>query len=458
MASAEPAAGLAFAGDFTFSAARAASIVPGGTGFVDFGYSSSEQGFHSAFVELRFDSTAGSLLVSATARGVTGALVGDPPLLEFGPVVEGCAAAARSAGFLNDGASGVVVDELALDPLTAPFTVAPPTLPAALAPGALLTVEVTPGVAPAGTWDADLVARTSEGLEARVHLRLLVEPGGTPITESFVVAPSTAVDVLFVVDNSGSMADDQDILASNFDAFIEAAANDPDLDFHLGLTTTDVLGGTGGPFVGPFLRDSTVGLSARFAEQARVGIDGSGLELGLDAMRRALDDYAGTTNAGFLRPTAALSVIIVSDEEDSGDIPDVASLDPSAARPPEAYVEFLRALKAGSLTNAQVLFSVVGIPLWAPRYQQVAAEFGGVFLDITAADWGSQLSTIGNATFGLQRLFRLGSPPLAGSVTVTVDGVATTAFTVLPGTQAVLLDAPPPEGASVEITYLAGCQ
>lgn len=454
---AAPVAGLAFSSDFSFSAARASTIPPGGTGYVDFGYTSSEPGFHSAFIELSFDATAATLLVSASARGVVGGLVGDPPLLELGPVVEGCAAAPRSAGFLNDGGAAVSVDSLRLEPSTAPFDLALPALPITVAPGALLSVPVSPRATAAGTWEADLIAHTSEDVQAAVRLRLQVEAGGSPVTERFVVAGQTAVDVLFVVDNSGSMMDDQEILANNFDAFIEAAAEDPNLDVHLGVTTTDVLGGTGGPLVGPFLRDSSGGLASAFGDQVRVGVGGSGLELGLEAMRRALDDFAHTTNAGFLRPDAALSVIIVSDEEDSGDIPEVAALDASAARPPESYVEFLRGLKAGSLTNAEVLFSVVGIPLWAPRYQQVTLALGGVFLDIAAPDWGTQLSTIGSATFGLQRLFRLGSVPAAGSVVVTIDGVATTDFSVLPGSQSVLLDEPPPEGAVVEITYQAGC-
>ncbi|MBI1947226.1 MAG: choice-of-anchor D domain-containing protein [Deltaproteobacteria bacterium] len=453
---AAPADGLSFDDGFTFSAARLATVAPGGSGSLDFGFTSSNTGSHSAFVSLTFAGTAAELLVSATARGVAGALVGDPPLLEFGPVVEGCPTEARSAGFLNDGAALVSVDAIELDPPTAPFDAPPPTLPMALEPGALLSMDVAPRLAPAGTYDADLVARTSEGLEARVHLRLHVEPAGSAITETFVVAGSTAVDVLFVVDDSGSMFDDQEILAANFDAFI-AGASDPNLDFHIGVTTTDVLGGTGGPLVGPFLRDSTPGLAALFADQVRVGVEGGGLELGLEAMRRALDDYANTTNAGFARPSAALSVVVVSDEEDGGDIPDVAALDPSAARPPEAYVEFLNGLKIGSVTNAPVLFSMVGTPLWAPRYQFVADAFSGVFLDITAADWGAQLSTIGNATFGLQRLFRLGSPPQSGTIVVTIDGTPTTAFTLLPGTSAVLLDAPAPEGSVVVITYQAGC-
>lgn len=455
--SAGPAPALAFDDGFSFSAARVASIAPGGTGEIEVGFVASTAGMASAFVSVSFESTGADVLVSATARGVTGALVGDPPLLELGPTLEGCPARSRSAGFLNDGSAAVTVDAVELVPATAPFTLAAPTLPALVTPGALLSVGVTAGLASAGTHEADVVATTSSGLRASTHVRLLVQPGGAPITESFVVAGTTAVDVLFVVDNSGSMADDQEILASNFDAFIDAAAGEPNLDFHLGVTTTDVLGGTGGPFVAPFLRDSSAGLATQFAEQVHVGVGGSGLELGLEAMRRALDDFASSTNAGFLRSEAALSVVIVSDEEDSGAIPDVAVLDPTAARLPEAYVEFLDGLKAGTVTNAPVLVSMVGTPLIAPRYQHVALAFGGVFLDISAVDWGENLSAIGAATFGLQRLFRLGTAPEPGSVVVTVDGVATTAFSLVPAANAVVLDEAPPEGALVVISYRAGC-
>src|SRR5262245_53839080 len=59
-------------------------------------------------------------------------------------------------------------------------------------------------------------------------------PPGTGI----VLPPAEPVDVLFVVDNSGSMADEQDRLAAAFPAFL--AALQPDADLHVAIVTTDL--------------------------------------------------------------------------------------------------------------------------------------------------------------------------------------------------------------------------
>jgi hypothetical protein len=51
------------------------------------------------------------------------------------------------------------------------------------------------------------------------------------------VDAAAEVDILWVIDNSGSMCDAQESLRSNFDAFIDEIAN-RNIDFHIGVTTT----------------------------------------------------------------------------------------------------------------------------------------------------------------------------------------------------------------------------
>jgi hypothetical protein len=204
--------------------------------------------------------------------------------------------------------------------------------------------------------------------------------------------------------------------------------------------------------VGPFLTRSS---SSGFATQALVGIDGSGIELGLEGMRRALDDFRNTTNAGFQRDSAGLSVIIVGDEDDNGGDASVSQIDPSVVRPVEVYTEFLRGLKGGSLDHAPILVSAVVTLNASPRYEAVAHAENGIVVDIGDPDWGNQLSQIGAATFGLQRLFALSSTPVPGSVSVTVGGQATTDFTV--NGNDVTLGTDPPQNAEVDITYTPGC-
>ena len=48
------------------------------------------------------------------------------------------------------------------------------------------------------------------------------------------------VDILFVIDNSGSMGEEQAILANNFASFIEVLeAEDVEANYRIGITTTD---------------------------------------------------------------------------------------------------------------------------------------------------------------------------------------------------------------------------
>src|SRR5262245_28774988 len=62
----------------------------------------------------------------------------------------------------------------------------------------------------------------------------------TSVRESSIVVPAarpTPADILFVVDNSGSMADEQENLAANFDRFISQIAGAG--DYHIAVVTTD---------------------------------------------------------------------------------------------------------------------------------------------------------------------------------------------------------------------------
>jgi hypothetical protein len=150
-------------------------------------------------------------------------------------------------------------------------------------------------------------------------------------------------DFLFVIDDSGSMAEHQQQLLDSFPGFIDAILGSLDrLDsVHVGVITSDAyawnapgcqeLGAlvtqTGGadsseaictPFVGGqrfFTEDDS--LAAVFNCVARVGTEGSGNEMPLTATVQALQPEligVGGCNEGFLRPDAVLVVVIVSDD------------------------------------------------------------------------------------------------------------------------------------------------
>jgi len=174
----------------------------------------------------------------------------------------------------------------------------------------------------------------------------------------------TKIDFVFVVDDSGSMGEEQDNLAANFPLFIEAveAFRTDDglpLDYRIAVTTTGkpfttTIEFTGFPLPpmttmddgpnGAFRQDC--GMARRwietgdtdvpgtFACNAAVGTSGSATEMPLQMLARSLTDrVADGTNAGFLREDALLAVIILSDEDDCSRTADSATitLDPATA-------------------------------------------------------------------------------------------------------------------------------
>lgn len=63
--------------------------------------------------------------------------------------------------------------------------------------------------------------------------------GAVEFIQTTSVDGSTKLDMLWVVDNSGSMCQEQQTLRDNFNLFIEELDN-TNLDFHIGVTTTDM--------------------------------------------------------------------------------------------------------------------------------------------------------------------------------------------------------------------------
>ncbi|MBI5549009.1 MAG: VWA domain-containing protein [Deltaproteobacteria bacterium] len=164
--------------------------------------------------------------------------------------------------------------------------------------------------------------------------------------------PSVATDILFVIDNSGSMREEQQKVVDELHTFVETLVSSPIRnDFQIGVVTTGVSqnfagcgenqppqciqypeesgllqrGKTlGGQVIDPsdvtVLSSSTPDVLALAQRLVGQGIGGAGQEMGLEAARRAITEpLSSSGNAGFLRPGARLLVVILSDEDDCSD-------------------------------------------------------------------------------------------------------------------------------------------
>lgn len=182
--------------------------------------------------------------------------------------------------------------------------------------------------------------------------------GQVPI--DFPVAVNRNLDILFVIDDSESMKNEQDALAEKFQLLMQQieSVEHGTPNVHIGVISTNLGGlnylgsaieGCAGDGAGGLLQNTprpqdgeteatctgptdryiidVAGeggqrvtnyqgtLDQAFACVARLGTQGCGLEQQLEAMRRALDGSVAE-NRGFLRPDARLAIVFVTDEDD----------------------------------------------------------------------------------------------------------------------------------------------
>jgi hypothetical protein len=134
-------------------------------------------------------------------------------------------------------------------------------------------------------------------------------------------AGDAPVDLLVVVDDSGSMAEEQIRLAAASSAFLDAfvAAG---VDLHVGVVTTDTDGANAGVlrtvmgqrWIAPVPGANYAGW---FAGAVNAGTNGSPDERGLLASQLAVTaPLVAGANAGFSRADADLHVVVLSDEND----------------------------------------------------------------------------------------------------------------------------------------------
>ena len=128
-------------------------------------------------------------------------------------------------------------------------------------------------------------------------------------TDTIVQTKKQKVDVLWIIDNSCSMSEEQSSLVSNFQYFINYFV-DSDLDWHIGVTSTDldsnIAPGTNGVLNEinqvKFIDENTPNPVDIFSQMATMGIRGSGVEQGLGATFAAISEHGNSDyNRGFYR-------------------------------------------------------------------------------------------------------------------------------------------------------------
>jgi hypothetical protein len=235
-------------------------------------------------------------------------------------------------------------------------------------------------------------------------------------------------------------------------------------DFHLAVTTTEAYlaaanfhndpsltpfrDGVGTTTTGVFdILPTTLNLIPTFVTNASLGTTGSGDERAFSSFQAALND---PTNAGFLRPSSFMAMIILSDEDDFsstsrveyswtnlGGVPDhdytYANLDPV-----DNYISYLDGLT--NTTGALRRYSVSAIAVLdadcmaahvaespatviGQRYMTMATATNGIVGSVCDTSYAASLTAIQAQIISLGTQFFLNGSPIPSTIVVDVDGV-----------------------------------
>lgn len=261
------------------------------------------------------------------------------------------------------------------------------------------------------------------------------------------------VDVLWVMDDSGTMSEEQANVVANLSSFV-GVLDGFGADWQVGVTTTNVEDDAGAlvaPLITPFAED----VAGLFAAAVDVGAQGSRDEQGLEAMQLATSEpLLSNANSGLLRAGADLAVIVLSDEDDHS---------PGAV---EDYEEHLSAL-GGARVSAVVgelpagCASPYAAADPAERYLAIAEFTGGLTDSICRQDFSDTMKHLALNALGLTDTFYLTAIPEPESLEVRREGVLLhqreqNGWQYDPGQNAIVIDgyAIPGPGEGIEVRYL----
>ncbi len=284
---------------------------------------------------------------------------------------------------------------------------------------------------------------------------------------------SNKVDILWIIDNSGSMLTKQQNLATSFNSFMSTFTT-KNYDFRMAIVTTDTrstgAGGQDGNFQGAptVIDNNTANFETTFQANVVVGATGDPNAKALDAINLSMSTakLAGT-NAGFLRSGAKLIVIVLTDADDNDSTATVAST--------IAFLDSIKPDTTDSATGRSIDNYTVNVAIDNQSdpgptpcvgsedgvdFRDIATQTGGAIMDICAGDFSAGLSELSEniAQFVSQVLLKF--EPQLSTLSVVVDGVevpndATNGYTYVAANNKIVFNgtAIPSQNSTISVTY-----
>ena len=303
------------------------------------------------------------------------------------------------------------------------------------------------------SYDGHLSVSVLEDIPAAEATQTGAGVGGDWVTDHFVQEGNYDTDILWVVDNSCSMSEEQSTLADDFVNFY-SIVDSQGVDFRIAAVTTDdehFLGST------KVIDASTPNGDQVFAQNCQVGTNGNnyeqGLEYGWEALQLAVNNTS--PNQDFYRAAAGLRVVFVSDEHDqSGDWAAYVSSYQSLKTNPNHVI--LSAIVGTDGVDAQWCNGPGGDAMAGTGYVDAANATGGILGSICEADWSTTLTNLGWQSLSLADTLELSQEPIPSTIEVYVNHVAlTVGWHYDSGINSVILEAQyvPDDGDEIDVTY-----
>jgi len=245
--------------------------------------------------------------------------------------------------------------------------------------------------------------------------------------DHFVQEGNNWTDILWVVDNSCSMEDEQGKLGDDF-VYFHSIINTAGVDYRIATVTTD-----SDVFICPgcahgYIENTTANGAWQFETNCAVGTSGSGTERGLkfgyDALTKAINEIP--PNDHYWRDDAGLRVVFVSDEPDqSGSWSSyLNNYQGFKANPDHVILSAICGTDGYSATNCT---GQGGSASAGTGYVDVVNSTGGILASICDSDWSAALTNLGWLSISLADTFPLSNPPVvASTITVEVNGTQVT--------------------------------
>jgi len=357
----------------------------------------------------------------------------------------------QGISLFNDTDVDVTVDGLQLAEEDSDFTLMtaqPP--PWTVAAGASVPFAVLFEPETLGTHEIDVVATTDHADYPEVTGDVV----GHGLAEDdwmdvFFAPDANTLDILWVVDNSCSMPEEQDKLAEMAEPLIEFLATGG-FDVQMGVVTTD-----DATLQAPVIDAGAPDAAAAFAAAVYLGTGGSGYEqplgYGLAALTSPLVDPGGA-NEGLIRQLAGLAVIAVTDEDDQSSASADEFVTSFLALKDDPDAVAVSAVDGGS----EGCTGFGGDAAAATKIADVVVGTGGAEGSICDDDWMPLLESIPALSAQPQYRYGLTFTPFAASIEVTVDGaVLTEGWSYDPADNCIEFEAGyvPQPGAEVLVYY-----